>query len=260
MPLPGGGKDKSMKYDEILAERSHKKIYRDGDKVVKVFDSNYSTSDILNEALNHARVSETDLPIPEFLDVDKTEDGWAIVTQFIEGKTLAALMEENPSKKKSYLEKFIDLQMRVHSKRAPLLNKLKDKMNRKIEQSPLDATVRYELHTRLESAPKHNKVLHGDFTPGNIIVTPAGKWYVIDWAHATQGNAAADAARTYLRFCLADDKQTADLYLERDCKKSDTARQYVQKWLPIVAASQLVKNKPAEKELLMSWANVVDYE
>ena len=120
-----------MKYDEILAERSHKKIYRDGDKVVKVFDSNYSTSDILNEALNHARVSETDLPIPEFLDVDKTEDGWAIVTQFIEGKTLAALMEENPSKKKSYLEKFIDLQMRVHSKRAPLLNKLKDKMNRK---------------------------------------------------------------------------------------------------------------------------------
>ena len=132
MPLPGGGKDKSMKYDEILAERSHKKIYRDGDKVVKVFDSNYSTSDILNEALNHARGSETDLPIPEFLDVDKTEDGWAIVTQFIEGKTLAALMEENPSKKKSYLEKFIDLQMRVHSKRAPLLNKLKDKMNRKI--------------------------------------------------------------------------------------------------------------------------------
>ncbi len=41
---------------------------------------------------------------------------------------------------------------------------------------------------------------------------------------------------------------------------SDTARQYVQQWLPIVAASQLVKGKPEERAFLMHWADVVDYE
>ena len=44
-----------------IFSRADKNIYRDGDKLVKVFDANYSKADILNEALNHARVEETDL-------------------------------------------------------------------------------------------------------------------------------------------------------------------------------------------------------
>ena len=44
------------------------------------------------------------------------------------------------------------------------------------------------------------------------------------------------------------------------CDKSDTARQYVQKWLPIVAASQSVKGNSDEREFLLHWADVVDYE
>ena len=44
------------------------------------------------------------------------------------------------------------------------------------------------------------------------------------------------------------------------CKTSDTPKQYVQQWLPIVAASQLVKGKEEEKEFLSHWTNVVDYE
>lgn len=35
-------------------------------------------------------------------------------------------------------------------------------MNAKINQTELDATTRYELHTRLEGMPKHNKLCHGD--------------------------------------------------------------------------------------------------
>ena len=53
-----------MKTDNVLATRPHKVIYRDGDKVWKVFDANYPKTDVLNEALNQARVEETGLPIP----------------------------------------------------------------------------------------------------------------------------------------------------------------------------------------------------
>ena len=67
-------------------------------------------------------------------------------------------------------------------------------------------------------------------------------------------------ARTYLLFCLNGDTETADRYMDLFCKKSDTAKQYVQKWLPIVAASQSVKGKPEEQEFLMRWVNVVEYE
>lgn len=249
-----------MNFDEIIAVRNNKTIYRDGEKCIKVFDENYSKADVLNEALNQARIEETGLSIPKVLEVTMAEGKWAIVSEYIEGKTLAQLMEENPGKKEEYIELLVNLQLEVHSKKSPLLNKLKDKMNRKISESSLDATTRYDLHTRLEGMPKHTKVCHGDFNPSNIIIGKDGTAYILDWSHATQGNASADAARTYMLFCLADDTDGAKKYLDLFCKKSDTAKQYVQKWMPIVAASQSVKGNAKERELLLSWVDVVDYE
>ena len=249
-----------MKLDRVIAVRNNKTIYRDGDVCVKVFSSDYSKADVLNEALNQARIEETGLNIPKVLEVTMIDGKWAIVSEYIKGKTLAQLMAEDEDKKSEYLELLVDLQLEVQSKTCPLLNKLKDKMNRKISQSELEATTKYDLHTRLEGMPKHNKVCHGDFNPSNIIIAEDGTPYILDWSHATQGNASADAARTYLLFWLSGDINGAKEYLELFCKKSNTAMQYVQKWMPIVAASQSVKGNEKEREFLLSWAHVVDYE
>ncbi|MGN1318217.1 MAG: phosphotransferase family protein [Lachnospirales bacterium] len=249
-----------MNIDKILAERNNKIIFKSGDCVVKEFDKDFSKSDILNEALNQARVEETGLRIPQLKEVSKVDGKWAIVLEYVEGRTLADIMKGDRDNLAKYMGKFVDIQLEVHSKRAPLLNKLKDKMNRKISETNLDATTRYELHTRLEGMPKHTKVCHGDFNPSNIIISPEGNYYILDWSHATQGNASADAARTYLLFCLEGDNEAAELYMNMFCKKSDTAKQYVQQWLPIVAASQLVKGNEKERDFLMRWIDVVDYE
>ena len=143
---------------------------------------------------------------------------------------------------------------------APALTKLTDKMHRKICESGLDATARYDLHTRLDSLPKQKKLCHGDYNPSNVIINESGDAYIIDWSHATQGSAGADAARTYLLFWLSGDIKGAELYMKLFCKKTDTARQYVEKWIAIVSASQLGKGRPQEREFLLHWANVVDYQ
>ncbi len=249
-----------MNLDRVIAVRTSKTIYRDGDKCLKVFAEDYSKADVLNEALNQARIEETGLHIPKVLEVCTVDGKWTIVSEFIKGKTLAQLIEENPDKKDEYLSQFVDLQLEVQSKSCPLLTKLKDKMNRKISQAELDATTRYDLHTRLEGMPKHRKLCHGDFRPSNIIITEDGTAYILDWSHATQGNASADAARTYLCFWLKGDMEGAEKYLDLFCQKSGTEKHYVQKWMPIVAASQSVKGNAKEREFLLSWANVVDYE
>lgn len=249
-----------MKLEKVIALRNNKTVYRDGNLAIKVFDSDYSKADVLNEALNQARVEETDLNVPKLHEVCTVDGKWAIVSDYIPGKTLARLMEEEPTRRDEYLALFVDLQLSMHNQSCALLNKLKDKMNRKISQSGLDATTRYELHTRLQSMPTHNKLCHGDFDPRNIIIRDDGVPFILDWSHATQGNAGADAARTYLLFWLAGDIDAAEKYLDLFCKKSDTAKQYVQKWIPIVAASQSVKGKAEEREFLLHWVNVVDYE
>ena len=239
-----------MKLDRIIAVRNNKTVYRDGELCMKVFDTNYSKADVLNEALNQARVEETGLNIPKIHEVTVIDGKWTIVSDYIKGKTLQQLMDEHPEKKDEYLNLFVDLQLEMHSKSCPLLTKLRDKMNRKISQTDFDATTRYELHSRLDAMPKHNKLCHGDFNPSNIIITDDGTPYIIDWSHATQGNASADVARTYLLFWLNGDIEGAKKYLELFCRKSNTARQYVQKWMPIVAASQSVKGNEINNFLL----------
>lgn len=249
-----------MNLDRIIAVRNNKTVYRDGDLCMKVFDASYSKADVLSEALNQARVEETGLNIPKVHEVTLMDGKWTIVTDYIKGKTLSQLMLENPEKKDEYLEFFVNLQIEVQSKRCPLLTKLRDKMSRKISQTDFDATTRYELYTRLDDMPKHSKLCHGDFNPSNIIITEDGTPYILDWSHATQGNGSADAARTYLLFWLNGDINGAEKYLDLFCSKSNTEKKYVQKWMPIVAASQTVKGNEKEREFLHSWVNVVDYE
>ncbi|MBQ8095220.1 MAG: phosphotransferase [Clostridia bacterium] len=249
-----------MNLDRVIAVRTAKTVYRDGDRCLKVFNPEYSKADVLNEALNQARIEETGLHIPRIREVTVMDGKWTIVSDYIAGKTLSQLMQENPDDKNKYIEQMVDIQLEVQSKTCPKLSKLKDKMNRKISEADLDATARYDLHSRLEGMPKHNKVCHGDFRPSNIIITEDGTPYIIDWSHVTQGNASADAARSYLLFCLKGDMEGAETYLDLFCRKSGTSRQYVQKWMPIVAASQSVKGNEQEREFLLSWVNVVEYQ
>ena len=246
---------------ELILERAYKKVYRCDDTVVKMFEISHPKASIFNEALNTARVEETGLEIPKVKSVQEIDGKWSLVIEYKDGKTLEQLMAENPDNLENYMEQFVDLQLEMFSHKAPKLKKLKDKLARQINSlKEVDATTRYELLTRLESMPKHNKLCHGDYNPSNVIVDANGNMAIIDWAHATQGNASADAAMTYLQFAIKDQK-TADLYMRLFCKKSDTARQYVQQWLPIAAASQLTRDNTQEvRDFLLNWIDVIDFQ
>lgn len=254
-----GDLNKTMNKKTLYKSR-YKEVYVEGDKIVKVFDDSFPKANILNEALNQARVEETDLNIPGIREVTKIGGKWAIVMDYIDGKTVAQLMREEPGKEEEYLDRMVALQVEMHSKRVPLLPRLKDKMLNKIAQTDFNDTVKYELQMRIESMPKHLKLCHGDFNPDNIIITGDGKAFIIDWSHATQGNASCDVARTYLIFCLAGRKDFAEKYLEKFCAATGTAKTYVQRLLPVVAASESVKGKKEDRALLSKWVDVVEYE
>ena len=246
--------------EELILKRSYKEVYKLDNTIVKLFSETHPKAAVFNEALNTARVEETGLNIPKVISVHQVKGKWALTIELKEGKTLEQLMQENPEKTEDYMEQFVELQLSMQAKKAPKLKKLKDKLNRQINGLKIiDATTRYELLTRLESMPKHDKLCHGDFNPSNVIVGEDGSMSIVDWAHATQGNASADAAYTYLLFALKD-QCLADMYMDIFCKKSDTAKQYVHKWLPIVAAAQLSKENEQEKDFLLSWIDIIDFQ
>lgn len=248
-----------MDFKNLIAAGETVDVFQDGKTAVKIFKDADSKSKALYEALTHARVESTGLPIPIIHEVSVIEGKWAIRMDHIEGKTLHQVMKEDPEHIARYVDEMVDIQLEIHSKTVPLLGKLKDELSRQIEAlTCIDNSRKYELLTRLESMPKHKKLCHGNFTPINIIIS-SDKTYIVDWVAARQGNASADVARTYLMLSL-DFPEAAELYLDSFCKKSGTAKQYVQAWLPIVAAAELTCGKPEEKDLLLKWIDIIEYQ
>ena len=248
-----------MSEKRLLASGAHEVYLEDG-KAVKLFAKGFPKAEVLREAVHQCLAQEGGILVPSVLAVTQRADGqWAIVSQYIEGKTLAQLMEEEPEKKKEYLEQMTRLQVEIFRKNSPVLGSLKDKMARQIQSvEELSDVDRFEILTKLNGMKNHKKLCHGDFCPENIIVGQDG-WYVLDWIHAAAGNASGDAARTYLILSLSD-KEEADYYLDTFCGITGIDPNYVRQWIPIVAAAQLVKKRPHERELLMKWVNVCDID
>ena len=184
---------------ELVFTSEKKTVYRDGSTAIKEFCDGFPKAEVLNEALCNARVEDIEaLNVPKILGVSVVDGKWSILKEYVEGKTLQQLMDENPDKLEEYMEGMVDLHLLIHKQACPLLNKLKEKTIRALKSvEQLDDSTRYELMTRLDGMPKHTKLCHGDFNPTNIIVGDDGKWYVIDWVHASQGNASADVCLLY---------------------------------------------------------------
>jgi len=236
---------------ELIVQRPNKQIFRRGRDMIKLFEDDVPASSVLSEATNHARAFEAGLPVPRLHEVTKLDGKWAIIADFIEGETLLQRMEAEPDNPQ-WMELFVRLQMEVHDQYIPKMQRLRDKLERKIAASGLDATTRYELRIRLDAMHHHKKACHGDFIPSNIILRE-GRAYILDWNQLTQGNAAADAANTYITLEKYGYPSLACAYLKLYCERSDTARQYVMKWAPIVAGAALGDCQEKDRAFYKKW-------
>lgn len=241
-----------MNLEKIIAVRTSKTIYKDGNRVIKLFNEDYKKDDVLNEALIQARIESTEIDIPKIESVTMVDKKWAIVSEYINGVTLAKLLEDYEEKTDEYLDLFVNLQINMHQVKPPLLNDLRDKLKRKIELTDLIATQRYDLRLRLDSMPYKNAILHGDFVPSNVIISNSGKPYILDWSHATIGHPLADVAKSYLIIAADHNLDLATKYLSLYCEKTNTLVEDVMKWVPIRAAAALSKATPSQRKFLLS--------
>ena len=221
----------AIKLKNLIAESEIYNTYESDGLSVRAYNKPEFKEKCLYAALAHARVEtalvNSSIKIPTLREVSVVDGKWAIATDFVKGKTMKELMEENPERKDKYLSQFIDIQCEIHAQTMPLLSKLKDKIARQIKSlTEIDDIKKYELLTRLDSMPKHIKLCHGNFEPKDVIINDEGT-YVINWGSARQGNASADVARTYLLFCR-NYPDLAYAYLYKWCAKTGTSKKYVQ--------------------------------
>lgn len=243
-----------MQLDRVIAIRNTKTIYRDGRYCIKVFNNVHSKYEVLNEALNIALIEKLGIQVPKLIEVKIHEGKWAIVSEYIKGKSLAQIMKESPSETDRWLRLFVDLQIKVFSYRCPSLYPMKEKLLQRISFSRLDDFVKSNMQKQLHQMSFPEEVCHGDFNPSNIIITGDNIPYLIDWAHVIKGNSLADAAWSWLNFSFRDSEENAEKYLDLFCAKREIPTHAVMEWIPFVAASKSVKRVENEQNFLLKKA------
>ena len=241
---------------QLMNERRHNKIYNDESYTYKIFNIDYDKKDVFQEAFITSKVEELDAHAPLIDSVYKKDGQWCIKFDLIKGESLFSLINNNPENIKEYINKLVTIQTSIHTNFCTAIPRQKAKLQYGIKNSGLDESTQFDLLEMLDSSPKHKKLCHGNLTPHNIIIS-GDDYCVLDWNHASQGNASADIARTYIWFKI-NMPEYAELYLDSFCNMTGTTKRYVNQWLPIVATARIYKDNP--EEFIIKAASLINDE
>lgn len=242
---------------EVINTRRNNKIYSDGNSAYKIFNKDYDKTLVFLESFITTEVEAVGVNVPSIQEITCNDGQWIFKSSFIQGKNLFNLIKEDPNHIDQYLDKMVEVHTSIHKFKCPKLPIQKQKLADYIQVADLDTDMKIDLLDMLNTCPKHQKLVHGNFTPHNVIVSENGD-YIVDWNHAAQGSASADVARTYI-WMQMNMPEYADLYLQKFCNATNTNSKYVRNWIPIVAAARLGKKNPGEEELLNSLISVIEY-
>ena len=226
---------------EIVGEGATTKIYRDGDKAIKLY-INAPPDEAENEAKLQSYAIKMGLPVPCVYGFRKIDESTtALDMKYIPGKPLMH-QEMDKNERLNAIQTLVKLQRSVHAVTADEIPKQRDRLLWKIERNRLiDKFVKDKLFNLLDSLDTQpNKLCHGDFHPLNIMFDGT-KYWIIDWVDATSGNPLADACRTYIIFKQYLSR-SAGIYLRYFCKEAEVTHDDVLAWLPIIAAARMSEN------------------
>lgn len=161
------------------------------------------SAEIEKEAMNAVR--DAGGPAPRGLDVIQLDGRPGLLMDRVDGIDMLTRIGKQPWRVVRDGNTLGRLHAMLNTAQAPaIIESLRDRLTRRMT---LVGSERPDLRDKglaaLARLPDDDRLCHGDFHPGNVIVTPAGP-VVIDWTNATRGDGAADAARAVLVLRLGE--------------------------------------------------------
>lgn len=267
-----------MQKGKLIGQGRTAEIFElNGDKIIKLFRSDFPIHIIESEYKIGKELTNKGLPIPGIYDLITIDNRVGIVYEKIKGPTMMGAILSKPWRIKAEARRLAELHksIQVSIKADIAFQYLRIKKNIK-ETGLLSIKNKDELLDYLETLPKGEILCHGDFHPDNIIIS-TNKMYVIDWMGATIGNPLADVARTsvMLKFAIVPEhvsniKKSMILfvrgvfykeYIRHYIKLAGENLSSIEKWELPVAAERLVEWIPEkEKEVLIKYVeNTLSY-
>ncbi len=210
-------------------------------------------------------VNEAGIPAPNVGEIVEVNGRKGILYERVDGPDMLEALKTSPLKVGAHARSLAELHLTMHRTTNNSLPAQRAALVWSINHArALPEDLRRSVLQRLEGLPDGSQLCHGDFHPGNVILSQRGP-VVIDWMTAVRGNPAADLARTRLLLTIGDPPQGGLLrllilsvrslfergYLEEYMRNAPEVVRLSDDFLPIQAAARLNEDIVSEREKLL---------
>jgi len=249
-----------------IAQGRTAEIYRwDDHRVLKLFRDWCPSDWVEYEARIAHAVFDSGVPSPapgEIIDVDGR---CGLIYERLEGISMLQDMNARPWLLFKHAYSLAKLQVQIHQKSIAKLPTYKERLKYDIRNaSQISEDWRIKISSLLEGLPDGKNLCHGDYHPGNVIMTERGP-VVIDWMTACSGSPWADVARSSLLLSIgakAAGKQVRPIirlvvklyhrtYLNRYHELMPDTANELGRWGSVIAAGRLNEGIAPEQEVLI---------
>lgn len=207
-------------------------------------------------------------PVPAVYERTTRDGRHGLVIERLDGTDLLTLVGRRPWLVSSIARRTGRLHAELHQVPGPAeLPTIAEFLSAHLERSAaVPDELRDEVLRALEQLPAGDRLLHGDFHPGNVLATPDHA-SVIDWHNGCVGDPTADVARTWVllefsplppgasRIARAQARVGRGLLLRGymgaygRAAKLDSER--LARWVRIRAIERLAEEVPGERDVIL---------
>lgn len=203
----------SIENAELLGAGANGRVYRlDPERIVKVYNSVSNPPEKIRREQESARQAFVHgIPSAIPFDIVRVGDEPGMIYELINARTLGSIVHSEPQKLEKYALEMSALLRKLHSTEmengtmpdARLTLRLwADIASKSGYYNDADMQKVYEL---IDSIPARNTFIHGDFHPGNIMVSD-GELILIDMGDASVGHPVIDLLGAYQLMSLTPKK------------------------------------------------------
>ncbi len=235
--------------------------------VLKLFNQGIPRSTVEIEASAARKVHASGLPVPAVGELVEMSGRFGLEYEQVQGVSMLQAIMQRPWKFVAYARRLAELQAEMHKVRLPGMPSQKDRLEWKIRRAGiLPEDVRQAALLALEKLPEQDWLCHGDFHPGNILLSERGP-IIIDWLDGSHGSPLMDVARSSLLFGggplpSGTPRVVSSLqgwfyqvYLQRYRQLNPINGEGLAQWIPVAAAARLWENIRYDEPRLLALAS-----
>ena len=223
-------------FGPVIGNGAQATVYGRGDDAVKLYREGYPKANVFAEAFIMANLEQAGFPSPKIHEVLLTNGRYGLRMDRVKGKTLSEELHD-PEKCGEAMDRLAELQCRLQKDYdLPWATDIKLRFySDLLHNEYLSDDLREELLKELGGLPNGGALCHCDFHVYNVFFD-GGDATIIDLLQISRGDPAADAACSYVAYCL-EDLKLGELYLDRYCRRSGVPAESVERWLRVYAGT-----------------------